>query len=258
MKHTPFRRKLKHAGPRQPVSMQTAFGPPMHVPIIGITCDFDGKNHQVASAYVAAVTKAGGVPVLLPCVPAIAAQVIECCDGVLFTGGADPIMEQWGEPTHAEASTVHPDRQAFELAMFDLLAVRPEMPVLAVCLGMQFMGLHAGGSLDQHLPESHPEDAAMHQGGRQHHVTGELGSGEVDSRHHQALRDAGSLDVVARSADGIIEAVQDKSRPLYLGVQWHPERTDHAPLGFDLIKQLVDSARAHAQARAVAEANAAR
>ena len=217
----------------------------MHSPIIGITCDYDGQKHAVGAHYVAAVLKAGGVPVLLPCVTALALaeRYVELCDGLLFTGGGDPIMEQWGETTHVNASTIHPDRQAFELRLFDLVQARPEMPILAVCLGMQLMGLHAGGTLDQHLPESQPESAGVHQDGTVHRVSGELGSGLVDSRHHQALTGAGRLEVVARSEDGLIEAIQDKSRPLYLGVQWHPERTEDASLGFRLIQQLVDAAR---------------
>jgi len=224
----------------------------MTPPIIGITCDFDGRNHDVPATYIAAVTRAGGVPILLPCVPALAQHALECCDGILFTGGGDPIMEQWGEVTHAKASTVHPDRQAFELALFDLLRSREEMPVLAVCFGMQLMGLHAGGAIDQHLPESHPQSAEQHRHDHEHVVEGEIGRGAVCSRHHQALTDAGSLAVVARAHDGMIEAVQDKSRPMYLGVQWHPERTNDESLGFQLIQQLVNKAREYRDARLAA------
>lgn len=215
----------------------------MHRPIIGITCDFDGKNATVSANYISRVVRAGGAPMLLPCVPGLEERYVETCDGLLFTGGGDPIMETFGEPTHKEASTVHADRQAFELKLFELVQVRPEMPVLAVCLGMQFMGLHAGGTLDQHLPDNHPT-AAEHKGGVKHTITGELGDGAVDSQHHQALTDAGALEVVARSHDGMIEAIQDKSRPMYLGVQWHPERTDDDALGQQLIQRLVDAALA--------------
>jgi putative glutamine amidotransferase len=153
-------------------------------------------------------------------------------------------MEQWGESTHAVATKVHADRQAFELRLFELLEARPELPVLAVCLGMQLMGLHAGGTLAQHLPESHPASAEAHRNDNRHAIQGELGSGVVCSRHHQALTSAGGLEVVARADDGMIEAIQDKSRTLYLGVQWHPERTADKALGETLFRQLVDAARA--------------
>jgi putative glutamine amidotransferase len=217
----------------------------MHGPIIGITCDFDGKNHSCGAHYAAAVTKAGGVPMLLPCIPGVglAEHFAETCDGLLFTGGGDPIMEAWGEKTHEAAHTIHADRQAFELQLFELVQAQPEIPVLAVCLGMQLMGLHAGGTLEQHLPESNPDNANAHHGGHKHTIVGEIGAGLVHSRHHQALTTPGRLDVVARSDDGLIEAIQDKSRPLYLGVQWHPERTEDAALGKRLIQQLVDAAR---------------
>jgi len=216
----------------------------MHDPIIGITSDLSDGKFTVSRQYVDAVRDAGGLPMVLPCVPALAEQFLSQCDGILFTGGDDPIMEKWGEPTHTAATKVHPDRQAFELKLFELLEARPEKPVLAVCLGMQFMGLHAGGALAQHLPGSHPESAKQHALGARHLITGDLGAGVVHSRHHQALTDAGRLDVVARSEDGMIEAIRDTSRPLYLGVQWHPERTEDAALGQALIQQLVDAARA--------------
>ena len=65
--------------------------------------------------------------------------------------------------------------------------------------------------------------------------------GTVHSRHRQAISDPGSLEVLATSPDGLIEAVGDQRRPFYIGVQWHPERTQCAPLGSDLFKQLIAS-----------------
>ena len=115
-------------------------------------------------------------------------------------------------------------------------------PVLGVCLGMQLMGLHAGGVLDQHLPD-HLVTAHLHWDRRAHEITGELGSGTVHSHHRQALSDPGRLRVIASAPDGLIEAVRSNDRPFYLGVQWHPERTTDERLGIDLFRQLVTAAR---------------
>ena len=65
----------------------------------------------------------------------------------------------------------------------------------------------------------------------------------VWSRHRQAMTDPGSLEVVARAGDGVIEAIASTQRPMYLGVQWHPERTDDRQMGMGLFHRLVDQAR---------------
>ena len=207
-------------------------------PVIGLTADADAERCMLRRPYLDAVGRAGGVPVVLPPVPDEAAALLACCDGVILTGGDDPRMEGFGEPTHPSATPIDPDRQAFELALLRLLDVRPATPVLGICLGMQLMGLHAGAVLDQHLPDSLPSHAA-HWGRATHAIDGVLGSGTVLSHHQQALRTAGDLAVVATSPDGVIEAVRDEERPFYLGVQWHPERTDDDRLGDGLIRELV-------------------
>lgn len=212
----------------------------MAAPLIGITTDLVDDRCRVAASYATRVREVGGLPVLLPCVPQCAAEYARRCDGIVFSGGDDPIMEQWGSTTHPLATKVHPRRQAFETA---LLAALDEgaTPVLGICLGMQLLGLHRGGVLDQFLPET-LDTAELHFPKTAHRVTGVLGEGLVQSHHRQALRDAGSLRVVATAVDGVIEAVRDEDRPFYLGVQWHPERTQDADLGTGLFRDLVRAA----------------
>jgi putative glutamine amidotransferase len=143
---------------------------------------------------------------------------------------------------HHKATPLHPERQAFEIALLEALDRMPRKPALGVCLGMQLMGLHAGGTLDQYLPDT-LATAADHWDRRAHAIEGELGQGVVHSHHRQALRDAGSLRVIATAPDGVIEAVRREDRPaMYLGVQWHPERTDDQRLGYALFEQLVREA----------------
>ena len=64
----------------------------------------------------------------------------------------------------------------------------------------------------------------------------------MHSHHRQAVTDPGGLSIVARAADGVIEAVRDAGRPFYLGVQWHPERTRDERLGAGLFRELVGAA----------------
>lgn len=211
-------------------------------PLIGITPDRPQKRIEVRSTYLDAVRASGGLPVVLSgCLQDVPA-IIQHLDGLVLTGGDDPIMEPFGVPTHPKACRIDACRQEFELALLEAVGTRPELPVLGVCLGMQLMGLHAGGQLDQHLPDT-LATAADHADGRMHSIEGMLGSGSVWSRHRQALVDPGSLQVVARAGDGVIEAIASPDRPMYLGVQWHPERTDDLQMGMGLFHQLVDHAR---------------
>ena len=173
----------------------------------------------------------------------LAEAMVNRCDGLLLSGGDDPIMETWGRPTHPNATKVDPARQAFDLAAYQA-ACRFGTPVLGICFGMQIMGLDAGGELDQHLPDSVPT-ADVHAGGRVHEVRGTLGCGDVHSRHHQAMRTAGTFDIAAAAPDGIIEAIVDPTADFRVGVQWHPERSGDGPMGSALFEQLVAAAHRH-------------
>ena len=211
-------------------------------PIIGITCDVSEPRFQVGRAYADRVWAAGGLPIVLPCIPSAAPDLVSLCDGLVLTGGDDPIMSDWGQPQHPSTTPVHPHRQEFERAILAALERTATKPALGVCLGMQFMGLHAGGRLNQHLPDT-LATAGDHWDRRQHPISGELGRGLVQSHHRQAIDDPGTMKVVAQAPDGVIEAIRDDARPFYLGVQWHPERTDDPTLGQRLFDQLVAFAR---------------
>lgn len=223
-------------------------------PIIGITADLavseTAERFEVNRAYIDAVRAAGGAPLILPCRAECVPRYLEVCDGFILTGGDDPIMEYWGVPTHARAKKIHPDRQAFELALLEALEGDDGPPTLGVCLGMQLMGLHAGGELDQYLPDN-LATAADHWGRKPHAIDGPLGCGIVLSHHRQALVDAGRLTVVATAPDGVIEAIRDPQRQFYLGVQWHPERTEGATLGQQVIQELVRQAAARTGTRRI-------
>ena len=232
----------------------TSTRPHRPAPVVGVTCDVADGRARAKLGYAESIAGAGGVPVLLPpapdeaSAPALARAHAALCDAFVLTGGDDPIMEAFGEPTHPGATPVDPRRQASELALIDALrAHEPAKPVLGVCLGMQYMALVAGGALDQCLPET-LDSHAEHWDGRVHAVLPEPGTdalpgGAVHSHHRQAVRDAGRLRVVARAPDGVVEAVDDPARPFWLGVQWHPERSEDGALGVGLFRRLVEAAR---------------
>jgi putative glutamine amidotransferase len=207
-------------------------------PRIGITVDNrdnDTLKYEQATAYSRAVADAGGLPLLLSQELSLVDDYVHLCDALVLTGGDDPAMEPFGQPTHPKASLISPMRQAFEMALLAALDHVPDKPVLGVCMGMQLMALHAGGQLHQHLPDVMGDRAEAHRGNRPHGLVREAGDSvlppgdcQVISSHHQAVAHAGRLRVTARAPDGVIEAIDDPGRRFYVGVQWHPERGEGA------------------------------
>lgn len=234
----------------------------MKRPLIGITVDnvqssFDSGRYESNIAYSRAVVEAGGLPLLLPQEVALAPYYVALCDGLMLTGGDDARTDTFGVPLHPQARCIAPQRQAFELALLDALAKKPQKPALGVCLGMQLMSLHAGGKMNQHLPDTLPAAVEQHQNNHRHgirvsvaseallaspgaaKVSGDFADETIVSSHHQAVVSAGALRVIAASHDGVIEAVDDPSRAFYLGVQWHPERCSDGVFNLELIRRFV-------------------
>jgi len=184
-------------------------------------------------------------------------------DAVVFTGGDDIDLTPFGLTNHPASSLMHPQRQRYEFALLQALDALPKTPVLGICLGMQFMALHRRGSLNPHLPDTHPT-AADHRGDNAHPVSplnglrpSDIASNHplkpvlfvngaspcrVASNHHQAVSNPGSLRPLAISPDNVLEALDDPQRPFYLGVQWHPERTSDKAAGDALFQALVKEA----------------
>ena len=215
-------------------------------PIIGISCNVKEENGKtfflLHNAYVNSVTEAGGLPLLIPHNPELAAQTLDALDGVLLTGGDDIDVRDFGQALHAKADLMPSLRQRSEFALLRALDERPTLPVLGICLGMQLMGVHHGCPLIQHLHDV-IADGDRHVGNKVHAIHGAIGAGPVTSSHHQALASAGPFETLALSDDGVLEAIRLPTRTFYMGVQWHPERTSDAHLGLGVIKKLIDSAK---------------
>ena len=198
--------------------------------------------------YAQSIERAGGVPVLLPPGdPAGAASVVARLDGLVIAGGADLDPSHYSADVHARTTAWREDRDAWELAL--LAAAPAALPVLGICRGMQVMAVHAGGTLDQHVPDlvgddshsPHPGtfgevDVDVLPGTRLAAAIGDKGA--VRCHHHQAVRDHPGFVPSARAADGTLEAMEDPTHPFRLAVQWHPETQDDA----GLFRALVDAA----------------
>ncbi len=185
-------------------------------------------------AYARAIERAGGLPVHLPIV-GTPAPLIEGIDGLLLPGGDDFLPPD--PPEDPSVFTPASDAQiAFDSALLEA-ALAAGRPVLGICYGAQLIGRAFGASFYYHLPAECPE-AGEHQldeaAGR-HPIEVEPGTQladavspgphEVNSLHHQSLRDPGpQLRVSARAPDGVIEAIEHPDHPFCLGVQWHPEK----------------------------------
>jgi putative glutamine amidotransferase len=185
--------------------------------------------------YAEQVAAAGGIPVLLPPLPGVAAAAGRL-DGLLLTGGGDIDPGTYGAQPHPRTSRVSVPRDAAELELLDA-ATAEGLPVLGVCRGMQLLNVAHGGTLRQHLPNdaghtpapgtfgSHPVRVAA--GTRLAGILGANGDGaDVPTAHHQAVDRLGEgLVATAWAEDGVIEAVEASAAgdPFLLAVQWHPE-----------------------------------
>ena len=232
-------------------------------PLIGLTTYLEQAQTGVwdvpaaflPKVYFEAVTKAGGIAILLPPQPVdaqIARDVLAGLDGLIITGGKDVDPARYGQERHPETDTPRTDRDAWENELLTA-AIEMELPFLGICRGAQMLNVALGGTLNQHLPETlgvdryragegvfAVTDVEIDQGTAIGALVGD--SLAVKSYHHQSIADvAEGLRVTARSDDGTIQAVELEGVPFGLGVQWHPEQDDD----IRLFEGLVEAARAH-------------
>ena len=200
------------------------------------------------ASYADAVAESGGEPVLLP-TGSVTAEVVARLDGLVLAGGADVDPARYGA-VPGPHTVARPDRDAAELSVLQA-ALDRDLPLLAICRGMQLLNVALGGDLVQHLPDvpgsgSHQLAPGLFARREVRTLDGSvlaglLGPGPaVDCHHHQALgRIATGLTPSAWAEDGVVEAVEIAGRRFCVGVQWHPEA------GADprLFAALMDAAR---------------
>ena len=211
--------------------------------------------------YVDAVVRAGGLAILLP--PQQAATddpdaLLDPLDGLVLAGGVDVDPALYGQAADAHTDPPQPERDAFELALLRR-ALDRDLPVLAICRGMQVLNVALGGTLYQHLPADPGQlDHRRTPGsfdGADHDVRLESGSlaaraaGEeahaTKSHHHQGIDRLGEgLRATGWAEDDLAEAIELPAARFALGIQWHPEADERSRL----IGALVEEARARAAA----------
>jgi putative glutamine amidotransferase len=230
-------------------------------PLIGITVDTSDTNRAYESpfAYAKSVERAGGLPLLIPYKTelSLVSHYVDLFQGIVFTGGNDLDPAAWGESYHPKCVPVDPDREKWERALLAEVE-RRRTPVLGICFGSQLMNVLRGGSMLQFIPEmikSDIEHRKLDKTKEQRHavqftadnswLTRATGKHETlaNSSHKQSVGKLGKgLRVIATSPDGVIEATEDPTFPLWLGVQWHPERISDEEDHHNLFKLLVSKA----------------
>jgi putative glutamine amidotransferase len=217
----------------------------MKKPMIGVTPLWDAEHQSVwmLPDYLDGIKAAGGLPVvlLLEMSEEDANQVVETCDGFLFTGGQDVSPVLYGMKDATGTIVASPERDKMETLLLSK-ALQADKAVLGICRGLQFINVFLGGTLWQDLPSQHPSEIVHRQGkpygvpSHQVKLSGNIKSLlgkdilEVNTLHHQAVKDLGKgLTAMAIAPDGIVEAVQMLGKRFVWAVQWHPEylfRTD--------------------------------
>jgi putative glutamine amidotransferase len=188
--------------------------------------------------------------------------VVTRVDGLLLPGGGDVDPALYGAQPHASFVAAEPGRDAYEIALVRA-ALAADLPLLAICRGMQVLNVACGGDLVQDIPTevngalSHAVAEPRYALAHEVWVTPtsrfaalmqeELEDGEscqVNSRHHQAVRHVGEgLEVVATAPDGVIEALERPAGRFCLAVQWHPENFWRTGEFRPLFEGFVDAAR---------------
>ena len=258
-------------------SAYAAFPEAQHKPVIGITGNYGELTCKLAEGYYKSVERAGGVPVIIPPLSDtdVIINTLEHLDGLILSGGADYDPHYAGEEPCPLLGTINEERDLPELFITQL-AYNRQLPILGICRGIQTLAMALGGHVCQDIslspnPSPKREGSINHSQEEERNVAthtvtvqkdsllyniyrdsgsplpleGARGRLPVNSFHHQAVDETGPrFRVIARSDDGIIEAMESTEYKSILGVQWHPECLDD---GLPIFQWLVDEAMQYRQ-----------
>ncbi len=192
--------------------------------------------------YEEAVRRAGGEGRVLDPRRDHPADVVRAAGGVLLCGGGDVLPSVYGATAHPTFSAAETGRDEYEIELVRR-ALEADLPILAICRGIQVLNVARGGTLVQDIPDEisasidhmvrEPRFAIAHDiwiapdSLLDRLMRARIEPGDdcpVNSRHHQAVKALGEgLVSTATAPDGVIEAIEDPTRRFCLGVQWHPE-----------------------------------
>ena len=252
--------------------METVYGrfpEAQRKPVIGITGNYEDLTCKLGKGYYQKVVEAGGVPVIVPPVtdPHVIINTLDRIDALILSGGGDYNPLWAGEEPSPLLHGINAERDQAEL-MITRLAYNRQIPMLGICRGIQTLAMALGGKVFQDISdratEKHSQDAdrsepthtvtiekdsilyRIYSEAQQCSMFNHQSSIFVNSFHHQAVSDTGAkFRVTARSADGIIEAMESTEYKPVMGVQWHPECLEN---GNPLFQWLVEEAQAYREA----------
>lgn len=217
--------------------------------------------------YEESIRRAGGELTTLDYRANAPADVVRTFGGILLAGGGDILPSIYGEAAHAAYDPAEPGRDEYEIELVKR-ALEADIPLLAICRGIQVLNVALGGTLVQDIPSevtnAVPHDVREPRVAIAHDVWMTAGTllerlirerieeGDelpVNSRHHQAIKLlAQGLVVGGTAPDGVVEAVEDPQRRFCLGVQWHPENFYRTGEFSPLFEGFVRAAQQHAAA----------
>jgi putative glutamine amidotransferase len=215
-------------------------------PLIGITGGLLENSSsvpvcQLGQAYVTAVQRAGGLPLVIPVGidESALASLLSRLDGVLLSGGGDIDPLLFNGAPHPKVYGISPERDALEINLVTT-ALQMDKPLLAICRGIQVLNVALGGQLYTHIQDQvehslkhdwfpkFPRDKLAHTVSLkcESQLDQIYGADEirVNSLHHQGISRVGEgLIATAFAPDGLVEGLEVKGAAFALGVQWHPE-----------------------------------
>ena len=209
-----------------------ALGAPVVVGIADMC--METNRVSILSTYADAFARAGNTPLVLPAETNrdVVARMLASVDVLLLCGGEDVDPSRYKTKPSPRLGEVNLRRDAWEWLLLDE-AVKRRLPVIGICRGCQLINVYFGGTLWQDLPSERPGEV-KHRGTHLHGVRIEGGSRlarslgceemQVNTSHHQAVRDlASGFRAVAFAPDGVVEAIESDALPV-VGVQFHPEK----------------------------------
>jgi microsomal dipeptidase-like Zn-dependent dipeptidase/anthranilate/para-aminobenzoate synthase component II len=229
-------------------------------PVIGITGNYDDLSCKLGQGYYKSVVAAGGVPVVIPPVAdkEVLVNTLNHIDALILSGGGDLNPLFVGEEPSPRLRGINQERDLPEL-LITRLAYNRQIPILGICRGIQVLAAAFGGKVAQDITITanvkHSQDAdrselthsvKLVEDSTLYNIYGQERL-LVNSFHHQAVKEAGAkFRVVAKSSDGIVEAIESSEYKSIIGVQWHPECFDE---GLPLFRWLVNEAKAFRRAQ---------
>ena len=229
-------------------------------PVIGITGNYGDLTCKLAEGYYKSVLKAGGIPIIIPPLANTDAIIntLEIIDGLILSGGGDYDPRYANEELDSKLGEINEERDLPEL-FITRLAYNRQIPILGICRGIQTLAMALGGKVKQDITDiatlNHSQkeernvpthnviiekDSILSQ---LYKLTDKNATLKVNSFHHQAVCDCGDkFRVVAKSEDGIVEAIESREFKSIIGVQWHPECLDD---GLPLFEWLTREAKSY-------------